>query len=103
MHNLKLGLFGIGLDTYWPQFPGLKNLLEKNLSVVCDRLSVNGVSTVNAGLVDSLESSDEAAVLLSEARVDAVVLYVTTYALSSTVLPLVQHLNVPLLVCSRGY
>ena len=22
--NLKVGLFGIGLDTYWPQFAGLK-------------------------------------------------------------------------------
>ena len=98
MRNLKLGLFGIGLDTYWPQFPGLKNQLEQNLSAVCGRLSVNGISTVNAGLVDSLESSDEAAVVLSEARVDAVVLYVTTYALSSTVLPLVQNLNVPLLI-----
>jgi L-arabinose isomerase len=24
---LRLGLFGIGLDTYWPQFKGLKNRL----------------------------------------------------------------------------
>lgn len=23
----RLGLFGIGLDTYWPQFKGLKNRL----------------------------------------------------------------------------
>jgi hypothetical protein len=22
---IRLGLFGIGLDTYWPQFKGLKN------------------------------------------------------------------------------
>jgi L-arabinose isomerase len=24
---LKVGLFGIGLDTYWPQFPGLRDRL----------------------------------------------------------------------------
>ena len=24
---LRLGLFGIGLDTYWPQFKGLKSRL----------------------------------------------------------------------------
>ncbi len=25
---LRVGLFGIGLDTYWPQFKGLKLRLE---------------------------------------------------------------------------
>jgi L-arabinose isomerase len=25
--HTRLGLFGIGLDTYWPQFKGLKNRL----------------------------------------------------------------------------
>ena len=24
-HALTVGLFGIGLDAYWPQFPGLRN------------------------------------------------------------------------------
>lgn len=27
-HEMKIGLFGIGLDTYWPQFTGLKERLE---------------------------------------------------------------------------
>ena len=26
--GLRIGLVGIGLDTYWPQFPGLKKRLE---------------------------------------------------------------------------
>ena len=25
---VRIGLFGIGLDTYWPQFAGLKERLE---------------------------------------------------------------------------
>lgn len=25
---LRIGLFGIGLDVYWPQFAGLKERLE---------------------------------------------------------------------------
>ena len=28
MNPLKIGLFGIGLDAYWPQFAGLKDRLE---------------------------------------------------------------------------
>ncbi len=27
-YPLKVGLFGIGLDAYWPQFKGLKERLE---------------------------------------------------------------------------
>jgi L-arabinose isomerase len=27
-HPTRIGLFGIGLDAYWPQFPGLKPRLE---------------------------------------------------------------------------
>ena len=29
MHMTKVGLFGIGLDTYWGQFEGLLNNLKK--------------------------------------------------------------------------
>ena len=28
MRNVRVGLFGIGLDAYWPQFDGLKARLE---------------------------------------------------------------------------
>jgi L-arabinose isomerase len=31
---LRIGLFGIGLDTYWPQFSGLKERLEGYLDTV---------------------------------------------------------------------
>ena len=29
MNTLKVGLFGIGLDAYWPQCAGLKERLER--------------------------------------------------------------------------
>jgi L-arabinose isomerase len=31
---LRIGLFGIGLDTYWPQFKGLKPRLESYVRTV---------------------------------------------------------------------
>ena len=37
IHSLKIGLFGIGLDTYWPQFKGLKERLEGYLGEVHQR------------------------------------------------------------------
>src|SRR5476649_322098 len=96
--KLKIGVFGIGLDTYWPQFSGLRQQLEGYLHQVVLRLSREGTEIINGGLVDNDEKSAEAADFFKQSRVDAVVIYITTYALSSTVLPLVQKLNVPVLV-----
>jgi L-arabinose isomerase len=94
----KLGVFGIGLDTYWPQFSGLKQELMGYLQQVATRLVRAGVEVIDGGLVDNIDKSDATANLFKTAQVDAVVLYITTYALSSTVLPLIQKLNVPVLI-----
>lgn len=98
MKTLNVGLFGVGLDTYWPQFSGLKTQLNSYLDLVQKRLERADVKIINAGLVDNLDGTEDATRLFDEQRVDALVLYVTTYALSSTVLPLVQRLGVPVLI-----
>lgn len=96
--TLKIGLFGIGLDTYWPQFEGLKERLEGYLDTVHERLSAMHPSVINAGLVDSANKAFETGSLFRREEVDIVFLYVTTYALSSTVLPVVQQAKVPVIV-----
>ncbi len=97
-HTTRIGLFGIGLDTYWPQFEGLKDRLEGYLSTVHDKLDRDGIEIVNVGLVDSPERAYEAARELRRADVDIIFLHVTTYALSSTVLPVVRRAKVPVIV-----
>ena len=39
---LRIGLFGIGLDAYWPQFTGLKDRLEGYLQRVGEKLQSPG-------------------------------------------------------------
>jgi len=96
--NLTIGLFGIGLETYWPQFKGLKERLEGYLSDVHRKLSAIHPSVVNAGLVDTTDKAFEAGRKFRTADVDIIFLYVTTYAVSSTVLPVVQRAGVPVIV-----
>ncbi|PTX99082.1 arabinose isomerase [Opitutus sp. ER46] len=96
--TLRVGLFGIGLDAYWPQFAGLKERLEGYLARVGAKLSRPGVEIVNVGLVDSADRAQSAGRELRRADVDIVFLYVTTYALSSTVLPVIQRARVPVIV-----
>ena len=55
--DIRIGLFGIGLDTYWPQFAGLKDQLTGYQKRVHDRLARRGVEIVDAGLVDSIEKA----------------------------------------------
>lgn len=95
---LRIGLFGIGLDTYWPQFEGLKERLMGNLENVAGKLARSGVEIINVGLVDSPERAQEAGRELRRADVDLIFLHVTTYALSSTVLPVVRRAKVPVVV-----
>ena len=96
--NLKIGLFGIGLDTYWPQFAGLKERLESYLEVVEQKLSEIHPSVVNAGLIDTADKAFQAGRMFKTEDVDLIFLYVTTYALSSTVLPVVQRAKVPVII-----
>jgi L-arabinose isomerase len=98
IHRLKVGLFGIGLDTYWPQFPGLRDRLAGYTEQVATRLAGPDVEVVNLGLIDTPEKSLAAGHDLRSADVDLIFLYVTTYALSSTVLPAVRRAKVPVII-----
>jgi L-arabinose isomerase len=95
---LRVGLCGIGLDAYWPQFAGLEKRLEGYVAHVAERLARPGVEVVNLGLVDSPQRSYEAGHQCRREDIDVLFLYVTTYALSNTVLPLVQRAGVPVIV-----
>jgi L-arabinose isomerase len=95
---LRVGLFGIGLDTYWPQFKGLKPRLEGYVRAVHKKLERPGVEVVNLGLIDNPVKALTAGHQFREADVDLIFLHVTTYALSSTVLPVVQRAKVPVII-----
>ena len=119
---MKIGLFGIGLDTYWPQFEGLEDRLRSYLETLERRLagfaveagsagagsvgagsggagSVGAqVEIVNAGLVDNIDKAFAAGKLFRTEDVELIFVYVSTYALSSTVLPVVQGAKAPVVI-----
>src|SRR5215467_11481410 len=96
--SFRVGLFGIGLDTYWPQFEGLQQRLVGYLQQVEQQLQRHEVTVVNLGLVDTPEKAVSAGHEFRRQDVDLIFLYVTTYALSSTVLPVVRRARVPVIV-----
>jgi L-arabinose isomerase len=98
MPKTRIGLFGIGLAAYWPQYQGLKRRLDSYLRVVQGKLERPGFEVVNLGLIDSPPKALAAGHQFRAADVDLIFLHVTTYALSSTVLPVVQRAKVPVIV-----
>ncbi|MGZ4731991.1 MAG: arabinose isomerase, partial [Terriglobales bacterium] len=96
--ELKIGLFGIGLDADWPQFPGLEDRLKGYGQKVAQQLESAGAQVVNLGLIDTPEKAQAAGHQFREADVDLIFLHVTTYALSSTVLPVVRRAKVPVII-----
>src|ERR1700761_90159 len=108
--TMKIGLFGIGLDTYWPQFEGLEARLRGYLETLERRLADAAagagstalvgatVEIVNAGLVDTTDKAFAAGKLFRTEDVELIFVYVSTYALSSTVLPVVQGAKAPVVI-----
>lgn len=97
-YKLKVGLFGIGLQAYWEQFEGLEERLHGYVKLVEEKLNGYGSEVVNLGLIDTPEKALDAGHQFRQADVDLIFLYVTTYALSSTVLPVVKRAKVPVIV-----
>jgi L-arabinose isomerase len=64
MAQVKVGLVGIGLETYWAQFEGLFERLQGYQAQILARIEACGAHVVDAGLVDSPQNSREAADLL---------------------------------------
>ncbi|MDR2471962.1 MAG: L-fucose/L-arabinose isomerase family protein [Tannerella sp.] len=96
---MKIGLFATGLDTYWGQFEGLYDSLISYKNFIGNKItSVNDVEVVDAGMVDNPVKAAEAASVFVQNEVEIVFLYVSTYCLSSTILPVAQRINCPIIV-----
>lgn len=96
--QLRVGLCGIGLEAYWGQFAGLRTRLEGNVEEAANRIRRPGLSLVDLGLIDSPIAAREAARQFRGADIDLLLIYITTYAVSSIVLPLVRRAGVPVIV-----
>lgn len=97
-NKVKVGLFGVGLNTYWEQFDGLLSRLLGYQEEIGRRMEAMDVEVVNAGMVDAPEKAGECVAVLKQAEVELVFLFVSTYALSSTVLPVARQVGKPLVI-----
>src|SRR3954465_12399847 len=97
-HRARVGVFGIGLATYWPHFEGLKARIEGYQRRVEERVRALGGEVISAGLVDTAQAARGAGARFPGAQVDLVLCHAVTYATSSTVLPVAQAAKAPVVL-----
>ena len=86
---VSVGLVGFGLDTYWTQFGNLYERLCGYQDQIAIFMKNMNVRVVNVGIVDNPVRARECADSLQKEGISLLFIYISTYALSSTVLPLV--------------
>lgn len=96
--KVKVGLLGVGLNTYWGQFEGLLPRLLAYQEEIYAGIVEMDVEVVNIGMIDTPQKAVEGALLLKQADVEMVFLFISTYALSSTILPLAQQVGKPVVI-----
>ena len=96
--HVRIGLAGLGLEAYWTQFAGLQERLKGYLNEVDKKIAGDSRAVVNLGLVDTPEKALEAGHICRREDIEILLVYITTYALSSTVLPLIKRARVPVIL-----
>lgn len=97
-NKVKVGLAGVGLETYWVQFEGLLPRLLGYQCEIAAKMEQMNAEVINVGMVDTSQRAVSCAIALKQADVELLFLFISTYALSSTVLPLVQQVAKPVVI-----
>lgn len=99
MDKIKAGLMAVGLDTYWQQFDGLLERLIGYNNTIKERMEAFGnVEVADAGMVDGVEKANDAVDMMKRSDIDILFIFVSTYTLSSTIVPIATRLNVPVVL-----
>jgi L-arabinose isomerase len=94
---VRVGIFGIGLAAYWPQFDGLRERLEGYQRGIEAQLERDG-RRGRLGRPRRHGAGCARGRRALAAHVDLVLVYAATYATSSQVLPAVQALDAPVVI-----
>jgi len=94
----NIGLFGVGHDTYWGQFEGLREELLGYHDELKKIIENNGVEVIDYGLVDNAEKAYSAVKKLKAGNLDLIFCNMLTYATSSTWGIIHREIDVPIVL-----
>jgi L-arabinose isomerase len=94
----NVGIFGVGHYTYWKQFDGLWDEMQRKLGALVDKVQAHDVRVTNFGIIDNAQGAFALLPKLKAANLDLLFCDLVTYATSSTFGILVRELQVPIVL-----
>lgn len=93
----RIGLYSVGLQAYWEQFPGLRERLIGYGQFLAAKMGESG-EIYNFGLVDTADRGNEAGAWFNSQNVDLIFCHSATYVTSDCVLPVHQICKAPVVI-----
>jgi L-arabinose isomerase len=94
----RVGLFAVGHEVYWDQFPGLLDNLMKYHAVIRGMLEANEVEIIDYGMVDTSLAGFQTVDKMKGDRLDLIFCNMATYATSSVFAPIIRNVDVPVIL-----
>lgn len=89
----KIGVYSVGLKTYWSQFAGLEDRLKMYNAFIGDKIAGFGADVYNFGLVDDVDKARACGEYFKQNDVDLIFLHCATYATSAAIVPVHKICN----------
>ena len=96
--SARVGVFGVGHQPYWAQFPGLLDEMHRKLAIFVEKVEAQQVDVTDFGLIDDAQGAYALLPKLKAANLDLIFCDMLTYATSSTFGILVRSLDVPIVL-----
>ena len=94
----RIGVFGVGYDKYWVQFPGLLDELMQKHTVIINKIQDKEVEIIDFSMVDNPQNAYETVKKLEAANLDLIFCNMLTYATSGTFGIIIKTINVPIVL-----
>lgn len=82
--SARIGIFSVGYDKYWPQFPGLLEELLAKEEVFKQKIKDDHIEIISFGMVDSPQKAYQVVEAMAASDIDLLFCDMLTYATSGT-------------------
>lgn len=94
----RIGTYAVGLDVYWPQFPGLLDDLLGWHQEFISQVQAHQVTVVDFGMVDNAAKARDVLPKMQAAHLDLLFVDMVTYATSATFGMIARALDIPIVL-----
>jgi len=95
---VRIGVFGVGYDKYWEQFPGLYEELMQKQEKFISKLPDSRTELIDFGMIDSPQKAYEVVKKMESANLDLIFCDMLTYATSGTFGIIIKTINIPVVL-----